>query len=41
MSLSVPAKVGLVLLLVCYLLKLSTHDTIIIVSSHYIAHRLI
>lgn len=41
MSLSVPVKVGIVLLIVCVLLKLSIRDTIIIVGAHYMAHRLV
>jgi len=41
MSLSTPAKVGLVLLLVCLLLRLKPRDTLIILLSHYLAHRLL
>jgi hypothetical protein len=38
---STPAKVGLVLLLVCLGLKLSVRDTIIILLTHYAAHQLL
>jgi len=38
---STPAKVGIVLLLVCLLLKLSVRDTLIILVSHYAAHQLL
>ena len=41
MSLSVPAKVGLVLLIVCLLLRLKTRDTLIILASHYVAHQVL
>lgn len=41
MSLSTPAKVGLVLLLVCLLLRLKPKDTLIILVSHYAAHHLL
>ena len=41
MNLSTPAKVGLVLLIVCLVLKLKLRDTIIILLAHYLAHRYI
>ena len=41
MTISVPIKVSIVLLIVCMLLHLSTRDTIIIVGTHYIAHQLV
>ena len=41
MSLSTPAKVGLVLLAVCLLLRLKPRDTLIIVVTHYLSHQLL
>lgn len=41
MSLSTPAKVGIVLLIVCLLLGLHIRDTLIILGAHYVAHQLL
>jgi hypothetical protein len=41
MSLSVPAKVGIVLLIVCLLLGLRIRDTLVILGTHYVAHQLL
>jgi hypothetical protein len=41
MSLSVPAKVGIVLLIVCLLLRLPIRYTLIILATHYVAHRVL
>lgn len=41
MEISVPAKVGLVLLLVCLLLRLKPIQTIIIVVTHFLSHKFI
>jgi hypothetical protein len=41
MSLSTPAKVGIVLLLVCLLLRLKPRDSIIILAAHYISHQVL
>ena len=41
MSLSTPAKVGIVLLIVCLLLGLRIRDILIILGAHYVAHRLL
>jgi hypothetical protein len=40
-EISTPMKVGLVLLIVCLLLKLSPRDTLIILISHYVAHQIL
>lgn len=40
-ELSTPMKVGLVLLIVCLALKLSTRDTLIILGTHYVAHQVL
>ena len=41
MEISVPAKVGIVLLIVCLLLRLKPIQTIIILVTHYMSHKLI
>ena len=41
MEISVPAKVGIVLVIVCLLLRLKPIQTIIILVTHYMSHKLI
>jgi len=41
MSLGTPAKVGIVLLLVCLILRLRIRDILIILGAHYAAHQLL
>ena len=41
MALSVPMKVGIVLFIVCMILGISLQNTIIICTTHYIAHQIL
>lgn len=41
MEMNVPAKVGLVLLLVCLILRLKPIQTITIVVTHFLSHKFI